>query len=93
MARRVGSKNKNNNSIDVTNAIKEYWSKPEQIDKMHAALDDILTNGGYRDKLSVVTQIWKYIAIPAEKQLESDTLVEASMSKADVIEAIKSLKK
>lgn len=93
MARTVGSKNKDNNSLVVTKLIQEYWSKPEQIMKCHEALEDILMNGGHRDRISVVSLIWKQIAIPAEKVLENETAVEVSMSKEDVINAINSLKK
>lgn len=94
MSRTVGSKNKNTNSLEFTHSFREYWGKPEKLTMINDALEEALLNGGVRDALGAVTLVLKYVAIPLEKEVESDTAVKtAEMSKVDILEAIKNLKK
>ena len=94
MARLVGSKNKNTNSTEFTTSFRAHWGKPEKLVMINEALEEAITNGGVRDALSAITLIMKYVAIPLEKEVESDTAIKtAEMSKLDILEAIKSIKK
>lgn len=94
MARTVGSKNKNTNSTEFTHSFRAYWGQPEKLDMINDALEEAIVNGGVRDALSAVTLIMKYVAIPLEKEVETDTAIKtAEMSKVDILEAIKSIKK
>lgn len=92
MARPIGSTNRFKDSINVTQMFQEYWGQPEKQELLNAKLLDTITNGGYRDSLSAITMILRYTAIPAEKQLESDTAANASLSKEEMLQAIKDLK-
>ncbi len=92
MARTTGAKNKNVNSINITRMFQEHWASPEKLKIMNDKLAEIIVDGGYRDALSAITQIQKHIMVPAEKILDSETAVETSMSKEDILMAIRSLK-
>lgn len=94
MARTVGSKNKNSNSLEFTYGFREYWGNPEKLEMVNRSLEDAIVNGGVRDALSAVTLIMKYVCVPLEKEVESDTAIEtAQMNKIDIIEAIKNINK
>jgi len=94
MARLVGSKNKNTHSTEFTKTFREYWGNPEKVDLINNSLEDAIHNGGVRDALSAITLIMKYVAIPLEKEVESDTAIAtAEMTKVDILAAIKNIKK
>ncbi len=92
MARTTGAKNKNVNSINITREFQKHWSSEEKLNILNKKLIEIIESGGYRDALSAITQIQKYIMIPAEKILDKETAVETAMTKEDILMAIQGLK-
>lgn len=93
MARTVGSKNKNASSLEATKLFQQHWSNPDMMEEINSKLLEVIRDGGHRDSLSAIQLILNKIVISADKQLDSDTAVETSMSKEEVLEAIKNLKK
>lgn len=94
MARTVGSKNKNSQSLMFTHGFRDYWNKPEKLALVNEGLEEVVREGGFRDRLAAITLILKYNAIPLEKEVESETAISvAEMSKTDILDAIKDLKK
>lgn len=94
MARTVGSKNKNSQSLMFTHGFRDYWNKPEKLALINDGLEEVVRDGGFRDRLAAATLILKYCAIPLEKEVETEAAVTvAEMSKTDILTAIKDLKK
>lgn len=93
MARTVGSKNKNTNSAEFTKLFREHWGNNEKLDLVNAKLEEVIVDGGHRDALSAITLVLKYVALPMDKEVETDALVSQSMDKSEILAAIKGLQK
>ncbi len=92
MARTVGSKNKNSNSLSMTKLFQEYWSSPDKMQVLNDKLWSIVIEGGTRDSLAAINLIYSKGVISADKQLESDTAVNTLSSKNEVLDAINRLR-
>lgn len=93
MGRPIGAKNKNSQSLMFTHGFRDYWNKPEKLGLVNAGLEEIIVEGGFRDRIAAITLILKQVAIPLEKEIETDTAVDvANMNKTDILDAINKLK-